>query len=50
MSNALCNMKENFEAVFNKADAKRYSGLIDLAYKDMKNALEYSPNDQVCII
>jgi len=49
-ANALCKIKNNFDTIFNKADAERYNGLIDIAYDDMKLAHKLSPKNEMCII
>lgn len=49
-ANALCKIYNDFNAVFLRADALRCSGLISLAYEEMKKAYSISNNDEVCIV
>ena len=47
-ANALCKMELNYDTHFNKADALRYSGLITLAYEEMKKAYHLSNRNPIC--
>ncbi len=49
-ANALCKINNDFNAIFLRADALRCSGLISLAYEEMKKAYSISNNDEICIV
>ena len=47
-ANALCKIELNYDTYFNRADALRYSGLITLAYEEMKKAYQLSNKNTLC--
>lgn len=47
-ANALCEMNLNYDTLFNRADALRDSGLITLAYNEMKKAYSLSNKNPNC--
>lgn len=48
-ANALCKMDLNYDTLFNRADALRYSGLIKLAYEEMKKAYHLANKNPNCV-
>lgn len=47
-ANTLCKIELNYDTYFNRADALRYSGLITLAYEEMKKAYQLSNKNTIC--
>lgn len=48
-ANALCKLDINYESLFNRADTLRHSGLISLAYEEMKKAHQMDRSNLNCI-
>jgi len=48
-ANALCKMCLNYDTLFNRADALRDSGLITLAYNEMKKAYSMASRKPNCV-
>lgn len=47
-NNALCKIDLNYDTLFNRADALRDSGLITLAYNEMKKAYSLANKNPNC--
>ncbi len=49
LANAICSREENFESLFNRADAKSFNLLLSAAALDMERAHSLKPLDLICV-
>lgn len=49
LANAICMKEDSFDAMFNRADAKRFSCLLTAAARDMEHAHSMKPSELFCV-